>query len=127
MRLTRRLLIATVAKHERPTDGTYQDCPNTQEPEIGGNSGNSGNGQQLRGLQAFPPYKRSGNRWEHTHFFEYKSQSQTFLLVITVPTKKGVGTKNALSHQLEAAPFVAVHTVPTVPTLFGISGTFVLW
>lgn len=61
----------------------------------------------------------------NTHLFEHKSQSQPFVLVITVPTKKGVGTKAALSDPLEASPFGAVHTVPTVPTLFGISGTFV--
>lgn len=36
----------------------------SQEPEIVGNSGNSGNDQQKRGLQPFPPYKKvrtSGN------------------------------------------------------------------
>lgn len=68
------------------------ECTYPQEPEIGGNSGNSGNGQQNRGLQPFPPYKKSGNKWEHTSNLQYKSALLLCLLVITVPTKKRVGT-----------------------------------
>ncbi|VVM98946.1 hypothetical protein [Pseudomonas fluorescens] len=64
----------------------------SQEPEIGGNGGNSGNGQKNRGLQPFPPYKKSGNKWEHTHQFQYKNVLPLCVLVITVPTKKRVGT-----------------------------------
>lgn len=68
---------------------TNHECPYSQEPEIGGNSGN---GQQNRGLQPFPPNKKSGNKWEHTHQFQYKSLKPSLLLVITVPTKNEVGT-----------------------------------
>lgn len=69
------------------------DCPYSQEPEIGGNSGNSGNNQQGRGLQPFPPNKKSGNKWEHTIVFQYKGAPPLIDLVITVPTKIRVGTK----------------------------------
>ena len=69
------------------------DCPYSQEPRIGGNSGNSGNNQAGRGLQLFPPNKKSGNKWEHTIAFQYKRAPQLTALVITVPTKIEVGTK----------------------------------
>lgn len=77
-------MTAATAKHE---------CPNSQEPRIGGNSGNGGNNQQGRGFQPFPPNKKSGNKWEHTIAFQYKTASHPPILVITVPTKMGVGTK----------------------------------
>ncbi len=70
----------------------HSDCPNSQEPEIGGNGGNSGNGQAGRGFQPFPPNKKSGNKWEHTVAFQYKNLPCLPSLVITVPTKIGVGT-----------------------------------
>ena len=76
-------MTAATAKH---------DYPYSQEPRIGGNSGNSGNSQQCRGLQTFPPNKKSGNKWEHTIVFQYKSADRLPCLVITVPTKNGVGT-----------------------------------
>ncbi|MBI6947106.1 hypothetical protein [Pseudomonas koreensis] len=69
------------------------DCPYSQEPRIGGNSGNSGNSQAGRGFQPFPPNKKSGNKWEHTTAFQYKRAIRLPALVITVPTKIGVGTK----------------------------------
>ena len=69
------------------------DCPYSQEPRIGGNSGNSGNSQAGRGFQPFPPNKKSGNKWEHTIAFQYKRAIRLPALVITVPTKIGVGTK----------------------------------
>lgn len=68
------------------------DCPYSQEPRFGGNSGNIGNSQQGRGLQPFPPNKKSGNKWEHTIVFQYKRAARLPCLVITVPTKNGVGT-----------------------------------
>jgi hypothetical protein len=68
------------------------ECPCSQEPEIGGNSGNGGNNQQGRGFQPFPPNKKTGNKWEHTIVFQYKTASHLPILVITVPTKIGVGT-----------------------------------
>ncbi len=68
------------------------ECQCSQEHEIGGNSGNSGNSQKTRGLQPFPPNKKSGNKWEHTYQFQYKSLWPSLLLVITVPTKNEVGT-----------------------------------
>lgn len=69
------------------------ECQCSQEPEIGGNSGNSGNNQQGRDFQPFPPNKKSGNKWEHTIAFQYKRAPRLHELVITVPTKTGVGTK----------------------------------
>ena len=68
------------------------ECQCSQEPEIGGNGGNGGNSQQARGLQPFPPNKKSGNKWEHTIAFQYKRAIRLPALVITVPTKIGVGT-----------------------------------
>jgi hypothetical protein len=38
------------AAHERHSHATYPDCPNSQEPRITGNSGNTGNGLVGRGL-----------------------------------------------------------------------------
>ena len=72
---------------------TSRDCPYSQEPRFGGNSGNSGNSQQGRGLQPFPLNKKSGNKWEHTIAFQYKRDARLPSLVITVPTKNDVGTK----------------------------------
>ncbi|MNJ67635.1 hypothetical protein D3C77_638250 [compost metagenome] len=71
---------------------TSRDCPYPQEPRFSGNSGNSGNIQQGRALQPFPPNKKSGNKWEHTIAFQYKRGAHPHCLVITVPTKNGVGT-----------------------------------
>lgn len=104
-------MTAATAKHE---------CPNSQEPRIGGNSGNGGNNQKSRGLQPFPPYKKSGNKWEHTPTFQYKSTALLCLLIITVPTKKRVGTNWERSTPLET---LGVPTVPTVPTVFELTGT----
>lgn len=69
-----------------------RDCPYLQEPRFGGTSGNSGNIQQGRGLQPFPPIKKSGNKWEHTIVFQNEGSVHRPYLVITVPTKIGVGT-----------------------------------
>lgn len=71
---------------------TNRDCPYSQEPRNGGNSGNSGNSLEIRGFQPFPPNKKSGNKWEHTIAFQYKGAASLPCLVITVPTKNGVGT-----------------------------------
>ena len=56
-----------------------------------GNIGNMGNGQQNRGLQPFPIYKKSGNNGEHTPKFQYKSAFHSLLLVMTVPHQNGWG------------------------------------
>ncbi|MGO0632062.1 hypothetical protein ACTORR_18915 [Pseudomonas sp. SAR267] len=69
---------------------TSRDCPYSQEPRFGGNGGNS---LEIRGFQPFPPNKKSGNKWEHTIAFQYKSALALIVLVITVPTKISVGTK----------------------------------
>lgn len=74
------------------TNATSRDCPYSQEPRFGGNSGNSGNSLEIRGFQPFPPNKKSGNKWEHTIAFQYKGAASLPCLVITVPTKNGVGT-----------------------------------
>ena len=59
-------------------------CPNTQEPRIAGNSGNTGNGLAHRGFQPLPPYKKSGNNWQRTPDFHYKSASLPHALLIAV-------------------------------------------
>ena len=66
-------------------------CPNTQEPRITGNSGNSGNGLTHRGFQPLPPYKKSGNNWQRTPDFHYKSASLPRVLGITVASGFAVG------------------------------------
>ena len=65
--------------------------PNTQEPRIAGNSGNTGNGLTLRGFQSLPPYKKSGNNWQRTPYFHYKSTSLPSALVITVASGFAAG------------------------------------
>lgn len=65
--------------------------PNTQEPRITGNSGNSGNGLTHRGFQPLPPYKKSGNNWQRTPDFHYKSASLPRVLGITVASGFAVG------------------------------------
>lgn len=101
------------------TAAVNHECPYSQEPKIGGNNGNSGDSQKSRGLQPFPPYKKSGNKWEHTPTFQYKSTALLCLLIITVPTKKRVGTNWERSTPLET---LGVPTVPTVPTVFEFTG-----
>ena len=69
-------------------------CPNTQEPRIAGNSGNTGNtgnGLAHRGSQPLPPYKKSGNNWQRTPDFHYKSASLLRILGITVASGFAAG------------------------------------
>lgn len=70
---------------------TNHHCPNTQEPRIAGNSGNTGNGLAHRGFQPLPPYKKSGNNWQRTPDFHYKSASLPHVLVITVASGFAAG------------------------------------
>ena len=66
-------------------------CPNTQEPRIAGNGGNNGNGPTHRGSQPLPPYKKSGNNWQRTPDFHYKSASLPRILGITVASGFAAG------------------------------------
>jgi|SRR3990167_9560372 len=68
-----------------------QDCPSSQEPKITGNSGNTGNGQSCRGFQALPPYKKSGNNWQHTPDIQHKRAPIPRYSLITVAGHIGTG------------------------------------
>jgi hypothetical protein len=76
-----------------------------------------------RGLQPLPPYKKSGNNWQHTHHFQYKRLGQAFHLVITVAGKRAVATIWKHRQRLEATVYAAVATVAAVAGVFETTGT----
>ena len=109
--------------YERHSKTTNSDCPSSQEPRITGNSGNTGNGLAERGLQPLPPYKKSGNNWQHTPHFQHKSPALSLHLVITVAGKKTVATVWQHRKRLEATVYGAVAIVAAVAGVFEITGT----
>jgi hypothetical protein len=100
-----------------------QHCPNTQEPRITGNSGNTGNGLVGRGLQPLPPYEKSGNNWQHTPHFQHKRLAQPLSLVITVAGKNPVPTIWKHRQHLEPTIYGAVAIVAAVAGVFETKGT----
>jgi len=109
--------------HERHSKTSNPDCPSSQEPRITGNSGNTGNGLVGRGLQALPPYKKSGNNWQRTPHFQHKRPALSLHLVITVAGKKPVATVWQHRQRLEAPIYGAVAIVAAVAGVFEITGT----
>jgi hypothetical protein len=100
-----------------------QHCPNTQEPRINGNSGNTGNGLVGRGLQPLPPYKKSGNNWQRTPHCQHKGPAQPLCLVIAVAGKNPVATVWKHRQYLEATVYGVVAIVAAVAGVFEITGT----
>ena len=112
----RRRWITRLPGHDHAQNTPYLRKPITQEPEITGNTGNSGNGLAGRAFQALPPNKRSGNRWQHKLVFEYKTALLTTALVITVASKNhwqqntdfGNGWKPRITGLLPLLPLLPV-------------------
>lgn len=109
--------------HERHQNITYPDCPSSQEPRITGNNGNTGNGLVGRGLQPLPPYKKSGNNWQHTPNFQHKGPAQSVNLVINIAGRNSVATIWKHRQRLEATVYGAVAIVAAVAGVFEITGT----
>ena len=96
---------------------------NSQEPKTTGNTGNTGNDLVGRGLQPLPPYKKSGNRWQHKLVFADKQSAQPCVSVLSVARENRVATNWKQFPPLEASPFGAVASVASVAGAFAISGT----
>jgi hypothetical protein len=70
-----------------------------------------------------PPYKKSGNNWQHTPHFQHKGSARPLGLVITVAGKNPMATIWKHRQHLEATVYGAVAIVAAVAGVFEITGT----
>jgi hypothetical protein len=65
-----------------------------------------------------PPYKESGNNWQHTPKFQYKRARKLYFLVITVAGKNTLATKSRIDNGWRPRNTGLLPPLPVLPVFF---------